>query len=177
MMNWEKHVDTMKPPSSVIILINIFFILLVLFMMSSNFVFLPGIETGASLPELESAQIIQANKLIVTLSTNKNYKKGAFGAEGEKYLYSFNGQTATNRGSLENSILLALANSMQATKNRNAGREFTKPMIVLNADKDIPLQELVNFYAFARKNNANVFLVTDYQRPDDNNRLERPLEK
>ena len=80
MMNWEKHVDTMKPPSNVIILINIFFILLVLFMMSSNFVFLPGIETGASLPELEGAQIIQANKLIVTLSANKNYKKGAFGA-------------------------------------------------------------------------------------------------
>ena len=177
MMNWEKHVDTMKPPSSVIILINIFFILLVLFMMSSNFVFLPGIETGAALPELEGAQIVQANKLIVTLSENKNYKKGAFGTEGEKYLYSFNGQTATNRGSLENSILLELANSTQATKNRNAGREFAKPMIVLNADKNIPLQELVNFYAFARKNNANVFLVTDYQRPDDNNRLERPQGK
>lgn len=177
MMNWERHIDTMKPPSSVIILINIFFILLVLFMMSSNYVFLPGIETGASLPVLEGAQIVQANKLIVTLSANKNYKKGAFGAEGEKYLYSFNGQTATNRGSLENSILLELANSTQATQNRNESREAAKPMIVLNADKNIPLQELVNFYAFARKNNANVFLVTDYQHPDDNNSLERPQGK
>ena len=175
MMNWEKHLTPMPHPSHGIILINIFFILLVVFMMSSNFVFLPGIETGASLPELEGAQIVQANKLIVTLSENKNYKKGAFDSESEKYLYSFNGQTATNRGSLENSILKELANSTQSSKNRNRGREYTKPMIVLNADKNIPLQELVNFYAFARKNNANVFLVTDYQRPDDN-RLERPQE-
>ena len=75
MMNWEKHVDTMKPPSSVIILINIFFILLVLFMMSSNFVFLPGIETGAALPELEGAQIVQANKLIVTLSETRTTRR------------------------------------------------------------------------------------------------------
>ena len=177
MMNWERHLKPMPAPSQAVILINIFFILLVIFMMSSNFVFLPGIETSASLPELEGAQIIQANKLIVTLSENKNFKNGNPEATDEKYLYSFNGQTATNRGSLENSILKELANSTRATQNRNAGREYTKPMIVLNADKNIPLQELINFYAFARKNNANVFLVTDYQRPEDNIRLERPQEE
>ena len=174
MMNWERHLRPSPPPSHGVILINIFFILLVLFMMSSNFVFLPGIETGATLPELENAPIIQANKLIVTLSENKNYKANSVGADGERYLYSFNGQTATNRGSLENSILKELEKSSIASHNRNGGMEHTKPMLVLNADKNIPLQELVNFYAFARKNNANVFLVADYQRPDDGNRLEKP---
>ena len=177
MMNWERHLKPMPAPSQWVILINIFFILLVIFMMSSNFVFLPGIETSASLPELEGAKIIQANKLIVTLSENQSYKNGGQGSSDERYLYSFNGQTATNRGSLENSILKELANSTQASLNRNGGHGFVKPMIVLNADKSIPLQELVNFYAFARKNNANVFLVTDYQRQDDNIRLERPQEE
>lgn len=179
---WQKYIKEMKPASSIIISIDLFFILLVIFMMSSNFVFLPGVKS-VSLPTLPDAEIIQANKLIITISRNEtadnpsgNAVPGNSSTNTAKYSYSFNGQTKNTREDLESAIQNAIAFSKTAAHNRTKSNNQNTVMLVLRAEKNLPYEELINFYSFARKLNVQLFLVTDFEKPEEPTRIrQQPL--
>ena len=172
-------------PSASVVALNLMFIMLIFFMLSSNFIFLPGIKTSATLPELPGAEIIQANKLIVTISfeIDKETQKIVPG----KYIYTFNGMDAVHSlDEVMKEINETLENANRETLNRTveknsdnakAGKsDETSPIIILHADKEIPLQELVNCYSKLRECNATIVLATDFEKKESNTRIQQARE-
>jgi len=161
---WQRHIKTMPAPSPVVILIDLFFILLIIFMISSNFVFLPGVKS-VSLPVSENVEIEAANKLIVTISQGATARQDG----APVYLYSFNGQSKNDRDALEAAISTALEAAGPSRIGKSQAGHGAK--LVLRAEKDIPYQEIMHFYSFARKHHVQLFLVTDFARKNDMMRM------
>ena len=175
MSNWEQKIKEVPSPLSAVVALNLMFILLIFFMLSSNFIFLPGIKTSATLPELPGAEIIQANKLIITISFEID--KETHEIMPGKYIYTFNGLDAVHSlDELMKEIQEELINSNKASNNRSADDNGESPIIILHADKDIPLQELVNCYARLRECNATIVLATDFEKKESNTRIQQAKE-
>ena len=176
MKNWENRLQEIPAPASTIVVLNLLFIILIFFMLSSNFIFLPGIKTSATLPELPGAEIIQANKLIITISfeIDKNTQK----VIPDKYIYTFNGMDDVHSlDEVMKEIHETLDTVTVETTNRTAGDNGETPIIILHADKGIPLQELVNCYSKLRECNATIVLATDFEKKESQTRIQHAKEQ
>lgn len=171
MNTWQSKLVRVKAPSPYIVLMDVFFILLVIFMMSSNFVFLPGVKS-VPLPVLPDAEIVEARKLIVTVSQREDDS-----GTGGRYIYSFNGQAKKSREDLESAIREVLDISKNAAVSRGPQSGITPPIIVLRAEKSLSVEELINFYSFARKLNTQLFLATDFEKKEEDTRMRQPPEQ
>lgn len=151
---WQRHIKKMPAPSVGVVVLDMFFIMLIVFMLSSNFVFYPGIKS-ISLPVSEDDDIIAANKLVITVT------KDPLNSEtGGAYIYSFNGQVKNKFEELEATIAETLNGSGNVgTSSGKVSDDARK--IVLRAEKSIPYEEIIHFYMMARKHNVQLFLVTD----------------
>ncbi len=180
MIHWEKRLNEVPPPSTPIVVLTLMFIILIFFMLSSNFIFLPGIKTSATLPELPGAEIIQANKLIITVSyeIDKSTQK----IIPDKFIYTFNGMDAVHSlDELMKEINETLDNANKESSNTTAENKSdenktTEPIIILHADKEIPLQELVNCYSRLRECNATIALATDFEKKESQTRIQQVKE-
>ncbi len=148
MMHWQEKLKPMPCADVRIVLLDLFFILLLVIMASSNYVFLPGVK-GAALPLMPEAEVMQANKLVVTIT-----------ADGH---YVFNGQEKPSWQDIESTLRDELNFGDLAARNRRGLDDPDTPIIVLRADKNISYEKIMDFYAFARSVNANVFLVSEFQ--------------
>ena len=175
MHNWENRLKELPSPSSSVVVLNLFFILLIFFMLSSNFIFLPGIKTSATLPELPGAEIIQANKLIITISfeIDKTTQEVLPG----KYIYTFNGMDDVHSlDEVMKEINETLDNVNVETSHRTPKDKEESPIIILHADRGIPLQELVNCYSRLRECKAPIVLATDFEKEESKTRLQQAKE-
>ena len=170
MINWEERLKPVPSPSIYVDALNVLFILIIIFMLSSNFIFLPGIKSRAALPELPGAEIIQANKLIVTISFKAD---GEQAGSSQKFEYTFNGNKAETLDDIKSDIKKTLDNVDKETANRTSGGNAESPIILLHADKGIPLQELVNCYAKLREYNAMIVLATDFEKEESTIRIQQ----
>ncbi|MBQ6472381.1 MAG: biopolymer transporter ExbD [Victivallales bacterium] len=134
-MHWQDKLVEVKPPSTLIVLIDVFFILLVCVMVSSNYVFMPGIK-GATLPRLRDAEIVRGDKFVITVT-----------AHGE---YFYNGLLKKNWQELEGVL----------QEDINAKRGGDTPVIVLQADRSLPYDKIMQFFELTNRLNAEVFLVS-----------------
>ena len=175
MSKWEQQLKDVPSPSISVVALNLMFIMLIFFMLSSNFIFLPGIKTSATLPDLPGAEIIQANKLIVTISFEID-KESQQILPG-KYIYTFNGMDAVHSlDEVMKEIHERLDDENKESKNRNPGDKEGSPIIILHADKGIPLQELANCYSKLRECNATIVLATDFEKKESNTRIQQAKE-
>ncbi|MBR0460054.1 MAG: biopolymer transporter ExbD [Victivallales bacterium] len=149
MMHWQEKLKPMRCADTRIVLLDLFFILLVVIMVSSNYVFLPGVE-GATLPKMPEAEVMRANKLIVTITDEGNYV--------------FNGQEKISKEDLKSTLRDKLNDGSIAAQNRQKLDEPDTPIIVLRAGKRISYETIMDFFAFARSMNADVFLVSEPQK-------------
>ena len=160
---WQKKLVKYPGPSPLVALVDLFFILLAIFVLRTNFVYLPGIQS-VELPVLKEATVISAEKHIMTVSFDKRADTRG------KYVYTFNGETRKSLDDMESSVREALNVSGIASQRRH--------VLVLLAEKGIPYEELVEIYAFARRLNVQLFMATGIERLENNLRLEpQPREK
>lgn len=156
-MNWENKIDEIHGPAQWIVILNIFLIMLIIFMMSSNFAFLPGVVSSGSLPRLTEPKMIQAPKLIVTALSYETLGRTPGKGNSSNFEYSFNGITVNTFQELKKSIDEAVA------QNKKNGNE---PLLLLHADKTMPVNELIKFYAMARGMKAQILIVTSSEPRD-----------
>ncbi len=157
MMHWEEQIEETQPPSKWVVMLNILLILLIIFMMSSNFAFLPGVVTAGTLPRLPESKLIQAPKIIVTALLKKSTDKD--GKSSRQYIYSYNGAEVSDINALEKTLREALLKNGERTQGGMYDNE-SRPLILLHADKNMQLDELMRFYALGRQLDVNIFLVT-----------------
>ena len=153
---WQKRLVKYPAPSALVGLVDLFFILLAIFVLRTNFVYLPGIQS-VELPVLKDAAVISAEKHIMTVSFDRSAV-----ARG-KYVYTFNGETRKSLDDMESSVREVLSNPAIATGRRH--------ILVLLAEKGIPYEQLVEIYAFARRLNVQLFLATGIERLENNLRM------
>jgi len=153
---WQKKLVKYSAPSPLVGLVDLFFILLAIFVLRTNFVYLPGIQS-VELPLLKDAEIISAEKHIMTVSFDRSTNSRG------KYVYTFNGETRKSLDDMESSVREALATTGIAA---NRGH-----ILVLLAEKGIPYEQLVEIYAFARRLNVQLFLATGIERMENNLRM------
>ena len=134
-MHWHDKLAEVNSPSAIIVLIDVFFILLVCVMVSSNYVFMPGIK-GATLPRLRDAEIVRGDKFVITVT-----------ARGE---YFYNGLLKKSWQELEGVL----------QEDINTKRSGDTPVIVLQADRSLPYDKIMQFFELTNKLNAEVFLVS-----------------
>ena len=153
---WQKKLVKYSAPSPLVALVDLFFILLAIFVLRTNFVYLPGIQS-VELPVLKDATVISAEKHIMTVSFDRSANSRG------KYVYTFNGETRKSLDDMESSVREALAVSgIAATRGH---------ILVLLAEKGIPYEQLVEIYAFARRLNVQLFLATGIERMENNLRM------
>ena len=153
---WQKKLVKYSAPSPLVGLVDLFFILLAIFVLRTNFVYLPGIQS-VELPLLKEAEIISAEKHIMTVSFDRGTNTRG------KYVYTFNGETRKSLDDMESSVREALATPGLAATRRH--------ILVLLAEKGIPYEQLVEIYAFARRLNVQLFLATGIERMENNLRM------
>ena len=158
---WQKKLVKYSAPSPLVGLVDLFFILLAIFVLRTNFVYLPGIQS-VELPMLKDAEIISAEKHIMTVSFDKSANSQSVNSRG-KYVYTFNGETRKSLDDMESSVREALAVPGIASERRH--------ILVLLAEKGIPYEQLVEIYAFARRLNVQLFLATGIERMENNLRM------
>ena len=153
---WQKKLVKYSAPSPLVGLVDLFFILLAIFVLRTNFVYLPGIQS-VELPLLKDAEIISAEKHIMTVSFDRSASTRG------KYVYTFNGETRKSLDDMESSVREALAVPGIASNREH--------ILVLLAEKGIPYEQLVEIYAFARRLKVQLFLATGIERMENNLRM------
>lgn len=129
-------------------LIDVLFLLLIFFLISSSFIFQPGIPVD--LPKADVASVRAAEKILVTISDSDTL---------------FFNDNPVSWNELERQLRELVLNSRVIIEKRfarptGAARDYS-PMLVLRADADVPYKRVIQVTSLARSLGLGVYMVTD----------------
>ncbi|MFO7820502.1 MAG: biopolymer transporter ExbD [Lentisphaeria bacterium] len=132
-------------------LVDVLFLLLIFFLISSSFVFQPGIPVD--LPKANVATVRAAEKIVVTVTDSETL---------------FFNDAPVSWQELERELRELVLNSKVIMEKRIASFNNSQPynpMLVLRADAQVPYERVIQITALARSLGLGVYMITDTVPP------------
>jgi biopolymer transport protein ExbD len=159
-----RHFVSRLPPRAsqflfLVPLLNVLFFLLIFVVIGSSVLPLPG--QLIELPTVQEPIYTTADKYVITMS-----RRTPAGArrEGPSAIF-FNNTEVSDFNQLENALPSGRPGETAGASGRTKSSGDYQPVIILRADRDVPLQELAAVMDLCRRKAFRLLIVTEQRQP------------